>query len=503
MKIKLNNHELTITWYTVLYWGLISFFVFYIARDLAYNTAFVDEAIYATVGEEVLRKIFWEDAISWMGGSYLYPVVSALINRQLGLTGVRLFAMLCVLLTGIIAGKVAKKFAGKTAELITLFIFLFLSISLDLAQIGTYDAPSLAFVALSFYFALKSGESEGRRKIDLLFLSSISAGISIIIKYIAVFIIPADMLLLVTLGFKKNPDKSLIENMRAEMKNIIIWLIPIGLMLGYYALLYFEKIVPFFKGGNSSQPDTTYNILSEIVNKANIILLGLVVALVVAFKSKNSYKKWLVYTLFASGSIPLIYHIGFSNIRSLWKHLVFTSFFWTPAVAWPLVKLYKTIRSGYGKNVYYHNLAQFTLTVLIIGILTSMWLNFSKHWRFQRSWPSATPAIEFLETHRKPDDKIFAEASAIYKYHLFTGFEDPSSWSSTWYFEYKGEFGLPAMRKAIQDRYFAYVILNHYFTNYLDSQLEEELYKYYKVTLEYNYKVSGVYDNPTVIWEPK
>ena len=85
MLISINRYEFDLSWTKVLYFFVAIAFVLYSFKDLNYNTAFVDEAIYATVGEEVLRGIYWEDAISWMGGSYIYPVISALINRRFGL----------------------------------------------------------------------------------------------------------------------------------------------------------------------------------------------------------------------------------------------------------------------------------------------------------------------------------------------------------------------------------------------------------------------------------
>ena len=92
MKIALRTNMLKLNVNRLLYYfAFISYFVF-LASDMNYNTAFVDEAIYVTIGEEVLRKIFWESALSWMGGSYLYPIISAYLNRLGGLVAIRTFS---------------------------------------------------------------------------------------------------------------------------------------------------------------------------------------------------------------------------------------------------------------------------------------------------------------------------------------------------------------------------------------------------------------------------
>src|SRR4030042_2779693 len=125
MTIKINTKKIEIKLADFFYFAGILFFIFYLVKDLNYNTAFVDEAIYATVGEEYLRKIYWENAISWVGGSYIYPVMSALVNRFYGLSGVRFLSMLLMLFTGIVVSKIAKNIGGKWAGIIALYLFLF------------------------------------------------------------------------------------------------------------------------------------------------------------------------------------------------------------------------------------------------------------------------------------------------------------------------------------------------------------------------------------------
>src|SRR5574341_6599 len=57
--------------------------------NLHYNTLFVDEAIYATVGREILSGHDLQASASWMFGSYLYPIVAALTNSAAGVVGMR------------------------------------------------------------------------------------------------------------------------------------------------------------------------------------------------------------------------------------------------------------------------------------------------------------------------------------------------------------------------------------------------------------------------------
>src|SRR5690606_20468752 len=140
--------------------------------------------------EGYLRSIYWESALSWMSGSYLYPIISAYLNRLWGLEGIRVFSTLCLLVTGILSGKIAKQLGGKLSEVITLTLFLFAGITLNLGQLGTYDTPAIVFTAVAVYLAIKLRYETGMRRVLLLLLSSLFMTLAFLSKYIAIFALP-------------------------------------------------------------------------------------------------------------------------------------------------------------------------------------------------------------------------------------------------------------------------------------------------------------------------
>ena len=73
--------KLRISLDTVLFLLLLLIIFFIRITNLNYNTLFVDEAIYATVGKNVWSGVLSQNATSWMYGSYLYP-----LSRQLPVT---------------------------------------------------------------------------------------------------------------------------------------------------------------------------------------------------------------------------------------------------------------------------------------------------------------------------------------------------------------------------------------------------------------------------------
>jgi len=67
----------------------------------------------------------------------------------------------------------------------------------------------------------------------------------------------------------------------------------------------------------------------------------------------------------------------------------------------------------------------------------------------------------------------------------------------------KGKKGEDAMKIALRDQSFSYIILNNYYTQSINEELLPDIEKYYYVIFEDSYKVSGQYDNLTTVWAPK
>lgn len=484
-----------------MYLTVIAAYILYLGSQLDYNTAFVDEAIYATVGEGILRKIYWESAISWMGGYYIYPLISAKINHTFGLAGIRFFSTLCLVITAVMAGKIAGQFSSRAGEILTLIFFLFWSNVLDMGQMGTYDAPSLALLSVSAYCAVKSRYQETETyKIVFLISSALTFALSVLTKYVAVLFGPALLLLI----YNPQPRELLrdLVNKKA-VTELFIWGLPIATIITVYVGIYFEPLLSFLTGGHSFQPATLGELIKFTTESMHVILVGAIVGSFYAVIYQKGEKRWLTFALLLGGVAPIAYHLATLNIRSYWKHMVFSAFFLTPLLAWIVVRFFRASRRQGMDSAVASNLSQVLIAILGIAIAASLWSSFSRHWRFQRSWPSVTPSLEYLSPKRNADDKILAEASSVYKYHMFTGFEDPASWPSTWYMEYKGLYGTEAMIAAIKDQYFDYVILNDYFTKDVNDRLRPELELHYKVVFESDYKIQGAYSQNTVVWAPK
>ena len=472
----------------ILYVGIFMAYFLYIASDLSYNTAFVDEAIYASVGESALRGMFWESALSWMGGSYLYPIISASINRYFGLAGIRLFSAACLIVAGVVSGEIANYLKGEKARLVTLFLFLFSAISLNLGQLGTYDAPAVLFFSLSLLTALMARE-ESSKSYSFVLASAVLFAMAVLSKYIVVIMAPA--ILGVIFGFRFS-----------RIYKMAIWGAVAYLVVAIFFVSYMEPLLTFFTGSAFKEPASKLKIFQETFKFMNFVLPTSILGFLVVFRFKRN-ARLLVLALVLGALLPFSYHFVFENLRSLWKHLVYSQILLSPLAGVFVYWVYEKLKVRFSRNVILQNSSQLLIVVSLLLALSGVWLNLRYHWEFQRSWPSMTPVLNYLSENSEYGDKIFAEGSAIFKYHLFTGFEDPSAWGNTWYFSYEGVEGTEAMKTAIENKEFDYIVLNGYFTGDTVYELLPVVNENYELVMKDTYRLSGLYDIDTLLWVPK
>jgi Dolichyl-phosphate-mannose-protein mannosyltransferase len=479
-------------WIHLLWVLLIGSFIALISANLQYNTAFVDEALYATIGEEYLLGSTWEKGLSWMGGSYIYPILSALLNRHWGLEGIRYFSMLCIVATGLLVGHLTTRLAkSRLIGLVSATIFLFSSITLNLAILGTYDSPSLLLLTVAFTLAWHAKQNPLTfASWSLTVLSALFFSAAVLIKYVAILWSPLFGLLFIL-------------TIPRYFGKITIWGIILIACIAPYLWLNSTDLLAYFSGQYSIEPATRFKITKQIISTLYLYGTGIIFTFIFVIPRLSWPRRYLLLVFFIGGCIPLIYHLGASNIRSLCKHLVYASVFFAPLAGFGFVKTTSWMLISRQRSPRLVNVTQLTVAVMVICVISSLWVALSDHWRFQRSWPNQTQTIAYLDEHLQPDDRIFAEASVVLKFHLFRGLLEPQMWASTWYLQYQGQYGTPAMKSAIQDKTYRFVILNGYFTPAVNQQLLPELTANYEPIFSQDYKLSGTTSTITTIWARK
>lgn len=486
MNIIINNKSFKFSWNKLLWILIVLIYIVYLGSDLEYNTAFVDEAIYANVGEEFLRESYWERALSWMGGSYAYPIFSAFVNRISGLWGLRLSALTMILISGICVWLMSYRISKSIfASHFAFFIFLFSSPSLSVAQLATYDAPSLMMSIISLTILLYSADKKGWQSYLLLILSALFISAGILIKYVAVLSMPFIGLLIFL-------------HKRWFLKGIL-WSFVICGIVGVYGLWNYQDLIAYSNAGTSIELTSRLNILKELSSQIPFFMIAIIPTIIVLYKY-TQVSKVLIFALLLAGFSPIFYHLFSSNIRSLPKHLAVAIAYWSPLIAMASVKLY-SFHKSLQNNSYLHNSIQFVSSLIVVLLFTGLWSSLSEHWKFQRSWPSASKTIEFLDSNLVSGDKVFAEGSSVFKYHLYRGFADPFAWPSTWYMQYQGKEGFEAMYSAIDDQEFEYIVFNNYFTIDTVKKLTPVVQENYDLVFTEEYLLAGAVEVNTTVWK--
>lgn len=438
--------------------------------NLNYNIPFVDEAIYATVGEEILAGQDLQVASAWMFGSYFYPIAAYYSNEIAGLVGQRALSAVLSTTAALFVFLTAWRLFDLKSGIWALFLFGLSGSSISVGQFGTYDVMGLPFLAISLYCLVAAAlTAHPRRQTVYLLLGGLTFSLSFLGKYIALLYLPT--LVLIGAVLFRNQGKSL----RPLFDR---FLALIAVLIGAYVLYFLFDLANVLKGENSSQLADRLIILQVIAEENGLAFVlagvGTVAAAAPFLRRAVSQRDRLLLVsaalaLFAATMALPAYHVMSSNIRALEKHTVYALIFLSPLAGFGLATIIRHVQGLKRRRV------QVAGALLTIGAL--MWVvNYAldRNWGFQNSWPNVSDAIQYLREHGVNENSlVLASGSAIYEYAFdFNIWSNRNIWYSTWYMKYKDIEGVEAMKLAIADRAVDYVILDDYYTPEMNAVLE-------------------------------
>ena len=450
------------------------------ASNLNYNTLFVDEAIYATVGQEALDGQFVQNARSWMFGSYLYPVAAAVADRVGGAIGLRLFSVALSTVATIFVFLTAQRLFNRQTALWTMFIFGLSGASISLGQQAVYDAMGLPFLAMAVYFCVQTVyhlDDPTRSKIYAV-AASVTMCVSILAKYIGLAYVPMLVLLVGVLYLARGGNlRSILHETPWQY---FVW--PLVFIVGGYMVMFYSDLRDIFSASRSTQFASRANILSDIWQDAGPIFVVAFFGLLLTYQSPifkievRSRRTLILFLLLVpvvfAGILTLpIYHWVMSNIRALPKHLVYALVFAAPLAGYVAYWLIERLRNVGGRWETHFRLAGVFATVVLLTLFMTQ--SMDRNWGFQHGWPPTNEVVDFLrEAGINEDSRILASGSQIYEYYFNFGMKDCQVWSNTWSMEYKALFGLDAMQTAIRDCALDFIVLDGYYTPDVNAILQ-------------------------------
>lgn len=469
--------KLGISLNTVLF--LLLLFIIFAIRitNLNYNTLFVDEAIYATVGKNVWSGVLSQNATSWMYGSYLYPFIAATVGYLTGeVSGLRGLSAILSTIAAVFVYLATVRLFDKPAALWAMLIFGLTAISIDLGQYAVYDVPAIPLLTIALYCLIGATTAAKVKESAYLLTAALSFILATLSKYFAGLYLPT--LVFIALAcylFQRRPSYPLFTK----------FIGPIVLSLGLYAYFYYHDLLILFSGTFGVQSGTPRLIFQDIWSELGVVsllaLAGAYFALSKLFS--NSRPKWemvlwallipcLALCLFAA---PL-YHLVVGNLHSAWKHTIYSLIFLSPLAGHGCAAVITQTRLIQGRWAIPYRVVGTIVTAL--GLIWFVDYSLDRNWGFQNNWPNVSGVIEYLRSQElTKEDLVLAEGAHIYEYYFDFGPAHRAVWQDTWYMEYGGQQGSEAMASAILDRRFDFVVLDDYYTPGMRQKLEPALTK--------------------------
>ena len=247
-------------------------------NTIDYNTLFLDEAINVVIGDDFLQNDFSRNAMTFHFGSYLYPVIAALVNKAGGVFALRLTSTILICIATLLVYFTTRKLFGRRASLMAIMLFLFSSNILNLSQLAVYDTLAIPLLAAS-YFLLVTASTSADLQNNLLLASSACALLSVFSKYIGLLYLPAlfltALLLLLLRGMR------LTEALRVLTKSFAL---PLALGLTLYGAYYRSELGRVFEEQGYS-PASQAQILTNIINQIGFVLLLAMIGMVLLASS--------------------------------------------------------------------------------------------------------------------------------------------------------------------------------------------------------------------------
>jgi 4-amino-4-deoxy-L-arabinose transferase-like glycosyltransferase len=483
MKAINNLKKVDLIWASIM--ALLLVFLFLLLKDLNYNSVYSDESngiILGILGEQSQLESW--DPVSWRVGFYLpstlifhggYKIVGSYL-------GARLANFILALITLLGVYKLSKKLSTKRFAALSTLLFAIQISFVTISRHASYDQGSIMFIVWALYFLLPILISKDSDETDFtistkIVISSIlllSAGL---FKYTALTLI---LPLFVVLLFSQR---------RVQFIKFLI--IPWFAGISLYAITH----------------PNVRNVLNEITEKfsnrvavLNISIGYLNILVLLSIFIFGYYFVQIIKDYFKSRKISTTVF----GDRSVFLGVLFVLIFTVP-----IFHLYSGIYTSYVKQLIYPILGSTLLFAYFYGdkgnwrkqlnigfsivLIISLIINSYYFQTTRKLWPNTTRVEEYMKENIQSNSYVLAEAANIYRVSTYDKtFVNWNNFTDMFFYEYGNKSGLDAMKAAIEDQEFDYIIISGNYYTPESSYAVRDIAGYhgYHRVLEYDSEVS-------------
>ncbi len=452
------------------------------------NTNFQDEGLYLWAGYlqfgHHAQSAQIQGLETWFSGSpAIYPLLGAQAARIGGLVGARLLSLVFMLLATTALYAVTRRlWSSRMPAVFAAALFGWLGSAQFLGAFATYDAMSLALLALATWLGVRAVPCRKPGYFTLLAAAAAFLLLANATKYMTILY---DPVVIAVVGIA-------IWRIRgwayALAGGCAMAAVTAVLVLGAYRLsgAYYAAGIKYSTLSRSMGDISPEHVLAASGRWIGfLVVLALVAAMVMTWQHRDAATALLAWLLAGAALLAPVEEARLHTTVSLYKHVGFGAWFASAAAGWLLAYGFESYERGSPRNSRRFRCTAWLGTVIAvaaaaIGVVTA-------GTQFH-DWPNSSGATAELTRFATPHGEYLAEDYDQFTYALRASILIPQWWN-TWSFSYldpRTEHRLAnnaGYAAAIRDRYFGVVILDFQDTIGTDQAIEQDMKKYHDYRL--------------------
>jgi ABC-type thiamin/hydroxymethylpyrimidine transport system permease subunit len=422
--------------------ALIALVAFWIrAADPLKSTAYMDETIYVVFGRMFLKGKFespLETPLHFTFGWYLWPIITATMDRLGGMVAIREFCALAGTATVMAVYGIARRLYGVAVGLGAAGVFALCGPAVMTSRVATRDAGEVFFLSLGLWAFVKAWQDRDSK--SWLISAALLYG-AFLCKYTAAIFFP----LLVVVALWRG------------LKPLLLFCAPLFLACLYYLTHFWNDLqyLLAYGGAYSSLRAHGHEVWEIYVSRQyELWVIGILALLALAVRERRRVS----LLLWAGAAATFVFQFATRADYDFWKTAVYPLLLLCPvAVHGLLVASRKSALTL---------LRQVTVSILAVAAVAAQaaWAGNSIHPEQNLFWPNVEPVLAYLEGRLPSGARVLADDS-VYRYYLFEpGLQEQSQVTDPFYFGYyvsdRYLEGREAYAKAAQDGFWDYIILD-------------------------------------------
>ncbi len=440
--------------------------------ELGFNGPYLDENTYLFVGRLLMNGETWPNQ-TFIFSSDLPLWLIGLGEHWGGLVGARAISAVFGALSLIVAFFTACALLGDRllAALSTSIVALSAAHAF-ISRFATYDAPAFFFFTISFALLLQAAQCKGSRGHAVAVLAGVSFAVAVLTKYVVVLYLPVFFLLIV-------------DKLRQYIVSFLAPTAAVGLL---YAAVHVPDLLELYRvqiaGAHTANATRTGVLVETLIACGLPLALGLTGCLLAYRNGRGTIHGTsipLAYLLLFTLPMPA-YHILQGDRISLFKHLVYSSYFLAPLCA--LLYAHRPDGQSFRLGRWLPAAALASLAALGIQQVKAM----------ENGYPDSRPAIRMVASLVKPGMRVLSEdpyllRRALYPALPLTAFSE-TAWLDN---DLDAQFHDQDVIDAVWDAKFDLIVLDGQVTPALTAELRKGvLPRNYDIVADFPYRHSSV-----------